>query len=144
MKTIPRNEPCPLCGRFSNRGITIDGVIIRGDKILLNKRGVEPDKGKWSLPGGYVEWDESVPETVAREVAEETGLQVTNVKLIGVYSDPKRHPKQSVDIAYLVEASGEPKAGDDADDSHFVALDALPPDLAFDHAQIIRDASSLL
>jgi 8-oxo-dGTP diphosphatase len=144
MKILSNGEPCPECGRYANRGITIDAVIIRGNKILLNKRGVEPFKGKWALPGGYVEWDESAPEAVAREVAEETGLHVTRTQLVGVYTDPRRHPKQAISIAYLVEATGEPKAGDDAEDSRFVLLDQLLPDLAFDHAQIIRAARAML
>ena len=143
MQTLSNDEPCPACGRYANRGVSIDAIIIRGDKILLNKRGVEPFKGKWALPGGYVGWDESAPEAVAREVTEETSLKITNVQLVGVYTKPDRHPKQTIDIAYLAEATGEPVAGDDATDSRFFPLDALPADLAFDHTQIIHDAMHL-
>jgi 8-oxo-dGTP diphosphatase len=111
---------------------------MRGDTILLGKRGADPFRGFWALPGGYVERDESVEEAVAREVKEETGLEVTGVKLSGVYSKPDRHPKQAVVIVYAVEAEGEARSGDDLQQVRFCPLDELP-DLAFDHRTIIDD-----
>lgn len=120
--------PCPHCKNYSNRGLTIDAVIEEQGKILLIKRGAEPFKDFWALPGGYVDWDETVEEAVAREVSEE----------IGVYSKPSRHPHQAIDLAYSVSITGEPKAGDDAVELLWAPLDDLP-ELAFDHTQIIDD-----
>ena len=112
MKSLDKNQPCPECGRFANRGISIDAVIVKGEKILLIQRGVEPNKGYWGTPGGYVDWDESSEDAVKREVQEETGLEVTNTTLIGVYSSPDRHPKQVINIVYLTEVKdGEIERG---------------------------------
>jgi len=133
---LKNNEPCPECGRFANRGVTIDALIIRDDKILLIKRNAEPFKGFWALPGGYVDWDEKVEDTVKREVLEEVSLNLISLDLIGIFSDPRRHPKQCIDIAYFVEAEGNVKAGDDASEYKWVAIDNLP-ELAFDHKKII-------
>ena len=67
-------NPLPQPDKYVNRGVSVDGVIIRDNKILLIKRGNEPFKGFWALPGGYVDWNESTEEAVAREMMEETGL----------------------------------------------------------------------
>lgn len=135
---LKNNEPCPECGRFANRGISIDAVIEKDGKILLIKRGAEPFKGFWALPGGYVEWDENTEDAVKREVAEEIGLAVKSLKLIGVYSNPNRHPKQVIDIAFAVQVEGDIRTGDDAVDHKWEAIRSLP-ELAFDHKQIIDD-----
>lgn len=135
---LKNNEPCPVCGRFANRGTTIDAVIEREGKILLIKRGAEPFKDFWALPGGYVEWGETVEDATRREVKEETGLGVKSLKLIGVYSDPKRHPRQCIDMAYAVEVEGEVKVGDDAVEYKWESINDIS-DLAFDHDQIVLD-----
>jgi len=138
MNDIPNNQPCPHCGRYNNRAVTVDAVIIEGNKVLLIKRGVEPFKGYWALPGGHTDWDETVEDSVKREVKEEIGVEVASLKQIGLYSDPKRHPKQSINISYEVEIKGEPKAGDDAKECTWFELNDLP-ELAFDHKKIIED-----
>lgn len=114
------------------------------NKIILIKRGVEPYKGHWGLPGGYVEWDQTVEQAVIREVKEETNLETDSLKLIGVYSSPNRHPKQAINLAYLVSAKGKLKHGDDAIDAKWFNVNSLPENLAFDHRDIIHDASGLL
>lgn len=141
---LKRNDPCPTCGRFDNRGVSIDAVIIKDTKILLIKRGSQPYKGFWGTPGGYVDWDESAEETVKREVKEETGLEVIKTSLIGVYSNPTRHPKQTINIVYIAYvASGEAKASDDATEVKWFPISELPNELAFDHKQNIADAIAL-
>ena len=135
---LKNNEPCPSCGRYNNRGVTVDAVIVKDNKILLIKRGNEPFKGFWALPGGYVGWDETVEDAVKREVAEETGLIVKTLEMIGVYSNPARHPKQVIDVAFTVETEGKPKAGDDAIEVGWFDINDLP-ELAFDHEKIIGD-----
>jgi 8-oxo-dGTP diphosphatase len=139
------SQPCPRCGRYANRGVSIDAVIIKDDKVLLIQRGSEPNKGFWGIPGGYVGWDESAEDTVKREVKEETNLDVKGVRLVGVYTSPDRHPKQVINIVYLVEVNNEElKHGDDALDAKWVSLDELPDKLALDHRQNIEDAKKLL
>lgn len=118
-------------------------MIIKGRKLLLIKRGVNPFKGYWATPGGYVDWNETTEETVKREVKEELNLTVTETKLIGVYSKPERHPKQAINLAYLVKVEGILKTGDDALEAKWFSLNSLPR-LAFDHAEIIKDAKKLL
>ncbi len=121
--------------------VTVDAVVIDNGKILLVKRGIESFKGMWALPGGHVDYGERVEEAVKREAKEETGLDVAVVKLIGVYSDPKRDPRgHTVGVAYLCETKGKkPKAGDDAAAAWWWPLDDLP-ELAFDHKVIVEDA----
>jgi len=145
MEELSKNQQCPNCGRYANRGVSIDAVIINGNKVLLIQRGVEPNKGFWGTPGGYVEWDESLEETVKREVKEETNLEVSDVKLVGVYSSPTRHPKQVINLVYLVSVKdGEPKHGDDALNAKWFLLSELPNPMALDHKQNIQDAIKLL
>jgi 8-oxo-dGTP diphosphatase len=117
----------------------VDAVIVRDEKILLIKRGEEPFKGYWATPGGYMNWDESLEDAVRRETFEETGLAVTTCRLLNTYSEPSRHPHQSVAVVYVVETTGEPVAGDDAIDFKWVPLDELTDVLAFDQHLIIAD-----
>ena len=120
--------------------ITVDGVIIKNGKILLVKRRNEPFKGRWALPGGFVEYGETVEKAVLREVKEETGMDAKIKKLVGVYSDPARDPRgHTISIVFLLEGEGDAIAGDDAIEAKFFDLNELPP-LAFDHEKIIKDA----
>ena len=136
-----KTEKCPHCGCYSNRPLAIDAVIIRNKKILLIRRGNAPCKDLWALPGGHVDWNETVDETVVREVMEETGLSVKKFKLIGVYSNIKRHPLQAVAVAFFVSVKrGKEKAGSDAGKIMWFDLGSLPEELAFDHHEIIADA----
>lgn len=132
------DKPCPCCNNFPNRGVSVDAIIIEEGKILLIKRGMDPFKGYWALPGGYVDWDETVEEGVKREVLEETGLSVKSLKFVGLYSNPDRHSKQCITIAYVVDVQGNIKVGDDAVDFKWQAIESMP-ELAFDHGQIIKD-----
>jgi 8-oxo-dGTP diphosphatase len=125
---------------YNSPKLTTDGAIIKDSKILLVKRKNEPFKGKWALPGGFVEYGEKVEDAVIREVKEETGL-VTKIKeFIGIYSDPNRDPRgHTVTIVFLLEIiDGKLNAKDDADDVKFFNLNKLP-NLSFDHNTIIED-----
>ncbi|MCD6512165.1 MAG: NUDIX hydrolase [Thermoplasmata archaeon] len=123
--------------------ITVDGVIFRNGKILLIKRKNEPFKGKWALPGGFVEYGERCEDAAIREVREETGLNARIKKLVGVYSDPERDPRgHTISVVYIMEGEGNEMAGDDASDAKFFDISSLP-ELAFDHAKIIKDAVKL-
>ncbi len=124
-----------------NPALTVDGVLIEDGNILLIKRGREPFKGKWALPGGFVEYGERVEDAVIREFREETGLDTEIIGLLGVYSDPNRDPRgHTVSIVYLLRRKGgEIRGGDDAYEARFFPLDNLP-EMAFDHEKIVRDA----
>ncbi|MBR4773345.1 MAG: NUDIX hydrolase [Bacteroidales bacterium] len=126
--------------------LTADCVVLRNNEVLLIRRGNEPFRGCWALPGGFMEMDETIEHCAERELQEETGLQVaeTDLHLIGIYSTLGRDPRgRTVTAAYLVRlVSGEPKAGDDAAEVRWWPLANLPS-LAFDHAEIITDAQRL-
>ncbi len=129
--------------------LTADCVVVRsGSEVLLVRRGGEPFKGCWALPGGFMEMDETIERCAVRELEEETGLRFAerDLRLIGVYSAPGRDPRgRTVTAAYRVELversaeNGRPVAGDDAAEVRWWPLAALPP-LAFDHAEIIAAA----
>lgn len=125
---------------YKSPKLTADGAILKDNKILLIKRKNDPFRGKWALPGGYVEYGEKVEDTVAREVYEETGLSTKIRDLIGIYSDPNRDPRgHTVTVVYLLDIqNGELKGGDDALDAKFFDLNDLP-ELSFDHKIIIKD-----
>ncbi len=123
------------------RPFACDGILVEDGKILLIKRAKEPDLGKWALPGGRIEEDETAEECLEREFREETGLEVEPVKLLGIYSDPARDPRKIIGAAYLTrKTGGELKAGDDAEEVKWFELGKIPEELAFDHRKIIEDA----
>ena len=126
---------------YKNPSITADGILLKDKQILLVQRKNEPFKGKWALPGGFVEYREKTEDTVAREVFEETGLKTKICGLAGVYSDPERDPRgHTITIAYVLESiGGTLKAGDDASAVKFFKVNKLPA-LSFDHEMIINDA----
>ncbi|MGZ4901932.1 MAG: NUDIX domain-containing protein [Halobacteriota archaeon] len=121
--------------------LTVDAVIITNREIVLIKRGKKPFKDHWALPGGFVEYGETVYAAMQREVVEETGLRVEIKSLVGVYSDPHRDPRgHVVSIVFLAEINaGILSGGSDAREARLWPLTELPP-LAFDHARIIDDA----
>jgi len=127
---------------YKSPKLTVDGIILKDKKILLIKRKNYPFKGKWALPGGFVNYGEKTEDAVMREVFEETGLKTKTKNLIGVYSDPDRDPRRhTVSIIYLLEiCGGKLKSDDDASDAKFFELSQLPK-LAFDHNNIIEDAA---
>ena len=135
---LSKSEACPHCGRYLNRGISIDCLIVKDRKILLGKRKHDPFGGYWGIFGGYVEWNESPEDAVSRELKEETNLEAEDMKLFGVYGDPKRHEKQVITIVYKVKVEGKPTPGDDVEEIKWFDLKEIP-ELAFDHNTIIKD-----
>lgn len=120
--------------------LTVDAIIPYKGRILLIKRKNEPYKDHYALPGGIVEYGETVEEALLREVEEEVGVKGKIYKLTGVYSEPARDPRgHFVSVCFIVLPEGEPKAGSDAKSVELFGLDSLP-ELAFDHERIIKDA----
>ena len=131
--------------KYPHPSVTTDCVIFGFDggklKVLLVERGLEPYKGRWAFPGGFVKMDESCEEGALRELEEETALKGTYVQQFHTYSAPNRDPRERViTVAFfaLVRIQ-EVEAGDDANKAQWFAIDKVPQ-LAFDHDVILRDA----
>jgi ADP-ribose pyrophosphatase YjhB (NUDIX family) len=125
---------CVRCNRVLYRHPALGAVaaVIRDAKILLIKRSIEPFRGHWTLPAGYLEIDEEPWEAARRETREETGLEIEQVELLGVLTNRDDHRRNGIVVAYLARpVGGELAAGDDAEDARFFEMDALPTDLGF-------------
>lgn len=133
---------CPSCGRvhFLDPKVGAGVLIAEDNKILLVRRSVEPELGKWTIPAGFVEGDEDPRETASRECLEETGLEVQIGKLVNVIHGREHSSGASIVIIYTGEiVAGELAPSDDADAAEFFALSELPP-LAFEATrQAIED-----
>lgn len=118
-----------------------DGILLKGDKILLVKRARYPFSGFWTLPGGHVEYGEKVEGAMKREIEEELGILAKIKKLVGVYSDPKRDPRyHGVSVVYLLEKiRGKIKLDWENSECRFFSLKNLPQKIGFDHRKIIQD-----
>jgi ADP-ribose pyrophosphatase YjhB (NUDIX family) len=119
--------------------LAVDCIILLNGKVLLIHRR-NPPHG-WALPGGFVEHGETVEDAVRREMKEETGLDLEDLRQFRVYSDPARDPRgHVVSVVFAARGVGKPEAGDDADRYRLVDLNAVPEaELVFDHALILRD-----
>lgn len=113
------------------------------DEVLLVKRGVEPGRGKWGLPSGFIEIEETPEEACLRELQEETGLTGRIKELIGVFSQESQVYKRVIIVGYTVEAKGELHPGSDSTDADYFNLDRLPEIAFITHKQIIRDGMKL-
>lgn len=126
---------CPACDfiYFTDPKVGVGVLVIEEGKVLLVRRTMKPERGKWSIPAGFLDRDED-PELVAvREAQEETGLHVEIEDLVDVYYNPPS-PEGGASVFILYRArllGGELKAGDDADAAGFFSPDELP-DIAFD------------
>ena len=133
---------CPHCGRVVERYLnplpTVDVIIEISKGIVLIKRK-NPPYG-WALPGGFVDYGESLEEAAIREAKEETSLRVKLVSELGAYSDPKRDPRHhTISYVFIARARGKAKASDDAVEIGIFDRNSLPEGLAFDHGRILRD-----
>lgn len=133
---------CPSCGskvkEYRNPLPTVDIIIELDSGIVLIERRNEPFG--WALPGGFVDYGESLESAAVREAREETSLEVSNLRLLGCYSDPARDERMhTISTVYIATGHGIPIAADDAMNLAIFRLDSLPQRLCFDHARIITD-----
>lgn len=138
-----------FCYKYPHPSVTADCVIFGFDgttiKVLLIQRGIEPFKGKWAFPGGFMNIDETVEECAKRELEEETGLKNVSVEQFYTFSDVNRDPRERVITVahYALVKLSEVKGGDDAASARWFSMDEVPS-LAFDHDRILRMAVNRL
>lgn len=138
---------CPQCGtavgKYINPVPTVDVIIEvqsksggKGVVLILRKN----DPKAWALPGGFVDYGETLEETAAREAQEETGLEVEALSQFHTYSDPRRDPRQhTISTVFTAKAEGRPRPGDDAARTGIFTAKDLPSPMAFDHQEILED-----
>ncbi len=123
---------------YRNPTPTVDIIIELEDGIVLIERKHDPVG--WALPGGFVDYGESVETAAIREALEETTLNVELTQLLYVYSNPARDQRQhTMSTVFIAVASGVPRAADDAKDVRVVDPSQLPDELCFDHRRILSD-----
>lgn len=138
-------EEGKYCYKYPHPAVTTDCVVFGFDgqrlNVLLIERGGEPYKGYWAFPGGFMNIDETAEQGAARELNEETGLRLDNLRQFGTFTEVNRDPRERViTIAfYALTEKSDVRGGDDAAKAQWFPLDEMPP-LAFDHDHILRKA----
>jgi 8-oxo-dGTP diphosphatase len=132
--------------QYPHPAVTTDCVIFgydlrEGLSVLLVQRGIDPFKGRWAFPGGFLKMDEDADTGALRELKEETGFEASSITQFGAFTAVDRDPRERViTIAYLaLVRKGDVQGGDDAADARWFPVTAVPP-LAFDHDRILRIA----
>jgi 8-oxo-dGTP diphosphatase len=133
---------CPACGtgvkQYRNPFPTVDIIIEISYGIVLIERKNLPYG--WALPGGFVDYGESLETAAVREAKEETSLEISNLRLLGCYSDPERDERMhTISTVYVATGHGAPHAADDAVNLAIFKPTDLPEKLCFDHAEILND-----
>jgi len=142
-RMVKKTMRCPKCKNeievYQNPIPTVDIIIeIESKGIVLIKRK-NPPYG-WAIPGGFVDYGESLEQAAVREAKEETNLDVKLIRQFHAYSDPIRDPRHhSISTVYVAKAKGLPKAKDDAIDIGIFTESNLPEKIAFDHRSILKD-----
>lgn len=149
MKDYKRTKDGLYAYEYPRASVTADSVLFAEKDglmyVLLIQRGNDPYKGYWAFPGGFLNMDETVAHCAERELEEETGIVLSGMLLVGVYSDVERDPRGRVITAAYTAMTTMPEANaaDDAAAAKWWPLNALP-ELAFDHDVILADAKNVL
>ncbi|MBE0477590.1 NUDIX hydrolase [Candidatus Aerophobetes bacterium] len=123
---------------YRNPFPTVDAIVEKNGGIILVKRKNSPHG--WALPGGFVDYGETLEEAIRREIKEETNLEIDNLYQFHTYSEPGRDPRfHTISTVFVVRARGKLKAGDDAENVRIFSENDLPQNIAFDHGKIIKD-----
>ncbi len=133
---------CPACQwiHYENPLPSAAALVLNDkEEILLVKRGVEPGMGKWALPSGFIEIEETPEEACLRELNEETGLEGEILRLVGVYSQESQVYEKVLIIGYEVRARGHLSPGSDSLMAAFFPLDEIPEIAFSSHRELIRD-----
>jgi len=124
--------------RYRNPIPTVDIIIEYRGGVVLIKRKNEPVG--WAIPGGFVDYGETLESAAVREAKEETNLDVELIRQFHTYSDPKRDPRRhTISIVFIAKGYGELKPGDDALEAGVFTEANLPEPIVFDHKEILRD-----
>jgi len=134
---------CPACGaaveKYKNPVSTVDIIIELEEKGIVLIKRKNPPYG-WAIPGGFVNYGESLEDAAAREAKEEVSLDVELVEQLHTYSDPERDKRHhTITTVYIAKATGDPAADDDALEVGIFNETNLPSPLVFDHEKILRD-----
>lgn len=127
---------------YPRPAVTVDAILIsKQNSVLLIERGREPFKGKWALPGGFIDMDEPLETACMRELEEETGIRITLLKQFKAFGAVDRDPRhRTISVIFYAFTEDEiiALAGDDAAKAQWFPLDQLP-ELAFDHQLILEE-----
>lgn len=128
---------------YPRPAVTVDAILIsrKRNSVLLIERGREPFKGNWALPGGFIEMDEELDMACQRELEEETGIRVGELKQFRAYGSVRRDPRhRTISVIFYTFLDDEipAMAGDDASRAKWFPIEELPA-LAFDHQQILEE-----
>jgi ADP-ribose pyrophosphatase YjhB (NUDIX family) len=135
-------QVCAACGatHFRNSKPCAGALVVRDDLVLLGRRAIEPGRGLWDIPGGFLEPWEHPADGATREIAEETGLSVRLTSLLAVAMDTYHDQFYTHNVYYLAEViEGEQHAADDLAELRWFAPDALPTQFAFAHCRSVID-----
>jgi 8-oxo-dGTP diphosphatase len=133
------SQKCSACGvtHYHNSKPCVGALIVKDGKVLLTKRGVEPFRGYWDLPGGYLEAGEHPVDGMVREMQEELGIKVHSKELLGIYLDrygSEQDAAHTMNLYYVAElVAGDPRAADDVSEFGWFGMDELPEQMAFNH-----------
>lgn len=127
---------------YPRPAVTVDAILIsKQNSVLLIERGREPFKGKWALPGGFIDMDEPLETACMRELEEETGIRITILKQFKAFGAVDRDPRhRTISVIFYAFTENEliARAGDDAAKAQWFPIDQLP-ELAFDHQLILEE-----
>ncbi len=127
---------------YPRPAVTVDAILISNkNTVLLIERGREPYKGKWALPGGFIDMDEPLETACQRELEEETGISITELKQFKAFGAVDRDPRhRTISVIFYSFTEGEliAQSGDDAAKAQWFPIDQLP-ELAFDHQLILEE-----